>query len=94
MKKIFLSFFFLLSFFPQSSFAFISYTNIECFKEIASLSPSENLFISTKYDDILAKQGENELQVILYDWVYKYIPFETNISQTEQVQKYKNTYNF
>ena len=94
MKKIFFSFLFLFSFFPQPSFAFISFTNIECFREVSSLAPSDNLFISTKYDDILAKQGESELQVTLYDGVYKYIPFETNISQTEQVQKYKNTYNF
>jgi len=52
------------------------------------------MFISSPFDDIFAVQEDQELDVILYDRVYKYIDFSTNLEQSPKNQKYENLYNF
>lgn len=88
----------IISFFTLSqSFAFISYTEPECFREIANIAQNEldsSLLISSKYNDILAKQWDIILDVSDENNLYKYIPFSSNIEQTTVAGQYRNTYSF
>ncbi len=90
--------------FPATSHAVMSFTAPQCFREVATLSPQElkkTILIESPYDDILAKQGDQNTMLAhypdftRYDNIYKNIPFSSNITQKELTkEKYHNMYQF